>query len=977
VNRQAATATTSPISAVEEASPIQELNGPRIETSWNTRDIQYLPAPNYLARNGAEYGAYNLSLYSAGVASNGGVGPGRAPVVGGQRPTSNGFYLEGIDNDNRANPGQLAFVSNEGNTEFVSYQNQFPTTYGHSSAGQFNITAREGNNEVHGGFFEYFQNRNVDAVDQSFANQGIRDNPRYDQNRFGGNLGLPIIRDKMFFFGDFEYIPLGVAGLPNSTVFAPTAAGYSTLAGLRGVSSTNLGVLQTYLPAAQNATTFTTVNGTQIPLGIAPLVSRLFQNQYNGVGSIDWKLGQSDSVQARYVINDLTGMNGFSALPAFVEPMRSRSMIASLSEYHNFSAVAINELRLGYSRFDLNAGSNGLTFPGMSAFPNIGIQQDLNLQLGPGINGPTFAALNTYSLADNLHWVMGRHTLLAGFDGRRYLGPVTYGALGAGNFQYSNLQGFLNNLPPDISGERAVGSLTYNGDQYDVYGYLKDEWRVHPNFHLDLGVRYERVSVPASLQNQALNSIANVPGVLTFSKFHPQDHNFAPTVGLAFSPGIMKDSVFRAGFGMNYEANAYGGLPMFAPGLTTLLYTNNLAISPGFFGGSYFNNPTTNIFSPSITPKQAQALTTSYIPSQKLPYTVQWNASWQQAVFHRFVLEVRYLGVHAIHLPVEGLLNVTPNVTANQNLPVYFTAQTQAQLNSLPTTLSSLEARQNNPLASAGFTSPITTVTPQGSSMYHGLAVQATQRFSGGFQFLAAYTWSHLIDNVGTPYFSFLPTYDTFEHLTSRDSSIYDHRQRGTLTALWDMGAIGKHGFSWVRDILLNMNLAGTYTYETPAYTTLQSGFDTTLGGGFYPSGVFVNPNGTPGVGSGVAPLTNSRGQVVAYLANNPSAGFVQGGLGTFPNSARNNFGLRPINNFDASLVKRFGVWNRFSFELRADAYNVLNHPQFTPGELNNIGLPQLTSLNYLIPGTAAFGNPESVFSSHPRMMQFGLRILF
>jgi hypothetical protein len=356
---------------------------------------------------------------------------------------------------------------------------------------------------------------------------------------------------------------------------------------------------------------------------------------------------------------------------------------------------------------------------------------------------------------------------------------------------------------------------------------------------------------------------------------------------------------------------------------------------------------------------------------------MQWNASWQQSIFHRFVLELRYLGVHAVHLPVQSVLNQTPRVTASQNLPVYFTAPTQAQLNGLSTTLSGLQALPNNPLASVGFTSPITMVTPDGTSMYHGLAIQGTQRFSGGFQFLAAYTWSHLIDNVGDAFFSGLPTYDTFEHRISHDSSVYDHRQRGTLTALWDLGAIGKQGFNWVRDILINMNIAGTFSYETPAYATLQSGFDTLLGGGFYPAGVFTNPSGTPGTGSGVTPLTNSQGQTVAYLANNPSAAFVRGGLGTFPNSPRNNFGLLPINNFDASLVKRFAIRNRFNLEFRADAYNLLNHPQFTPGEVNNIGLPQLTTLNHLIPGTSAFGNVESVFPSHARSLQLGVRVLF
>jgi hypothetical protein len=441
----------------------------------------------------------------------------------------------------------------------------------------------------------------------------------------------------------------------------------------------------------------------------------------------------------------------------------------------------------------------------------------------------------------------------------------------------------------------------------------------------------------------------------------------------------MRDSVFRAGFAMNYDANAYGELPIFAPRLTTLLYTNNLTTTPGFFGGTYFNSPTTNIFSPSITPDQARALTTTFIPDQKLPYTIQWSASWQQSVFHRFVLELRYLGVHAVHLPIEGVLNQTPRVTATQNLPVYFSAPTQAQLNSLPTTLASLEARPNNPLASSGFTSPITMVTPQGSSMYHGLAVQGSQRFSGGFQFLAAYTWSHLIDNVGTPFFSGLPTYDSFEHVISRDSSIYDHRQRGTLTWLWDVGALGSGGFKWYRDIVANFNISGTYIYETPSPLPVLGGFNGAFGSLLGAPGVVVNPSGIAGVGSGVSPLTNSQGQTVAYLANNPNAQFISGAPGMFTNGGRVSFpGLRPINDFDLSAVKRFGIRDRFNFEIRGDFYNILNHPQFTPGELNNIGLPpQTQTFAYLMAGSAAFGNPEAALSNHPRMLQLALRLIF
>src|SRR5262249_36536186 len=152
---------------------------------------------------------YNLSLLPAGVVSNGGIGPGRAPVVGGQWPTSSNFYIDGTDNNNRGIPGQLASVSNEAAAEFLTQQNQYSPEVGHAAGGQFNMITRTGTNAFHGAFYEYFWNRNLNAVDQAFARQGITDNPRYDQNRLGANLGFPIVRDRLFFFGDFEYIPLG------------------------------------------------------------------------------------------------------------------------------------------------------------------------------------------------------------------------------------------------------------------------------------------------------------------------------------------------------------------------------------------------------------------------------------------------------------------------------------------------------------------------------------------------------------------------------------------------------------------------------------------------------------------------------------------------------------------------------------------------------------------------------------------------
>jgi len=174
---------TNPVTTIE-ATSVQGLAGPRIETTFNTRDIQYLPSPALLQPNGEMFGAYNLALLPAGVASSGGIGPGRGPVVGGVRPTGNYFLIDGVDNNNRANPGPNAIVSNEATSEFITQQNQYSPEYGHAAGGQFNLLVRSGSNNWHATLFEYFQNRNLGALDQSWVNAGLVNGPRYDQNRW-------------------------------------------------------------------------------------------------------------------------------------------------------------------------------------------------------------------------------------------------------------------------------------------------------------------------------------------------------------------------------------------------------------------------------------------------------------------------------------------------------------------------------------------------------------------------------------------------------------------------------------------------------------------------------------------------------------------------------------------------------------------------------------------------------------------------
>jgi hypothetical protein len=971
---------TAALVTVEDATPVQGLETTQIRSAWNTRSAQYLPESNFLDRNGEFYGSYNLTLLNPGVANSMGIGTVRGPVVGGLPPSSNDWLLDGVDNNNRATGGPLVHMSNEATSEFVSYQNLFPPEYGHAAGGQFNEIERQGTNQVHGSLYWYMQNRNMNAVDQAYANQGVFQNPGYDQNRVGASLGMPIIPNKLFFFGNFEYIPLGVPNQPLTPVYGPTAAGFTALAGINGVSQTNLSVLQQYLPPAQTATSSTTVNGVQVPVGLLSFTGKNWQNQYNGTGAMDWLIGNSDNLHARYVQNEIDANTTSPTLPNFLTPLTDRSMFADVSEYHNFGASGINELRLGYTRYRHLLGNNGLVFPGLSVFPNISIQQDLNLELGQGFYGIGTSALNTYELTDNVNWTVGRHTFRFGADVRRYIGPLNFNSQGFGSYSFSNLAGFLLDQSPDVFGSRSFGNLTYSGNQWNTYGYVNDSVRVRPNLNLTVGLRYEYVSIPNTLAMQGLNSVADVPGVLTFHEPNTQKSAFAPRVGLAFAPTHMHDMVFRAGFGMNWDAQTWSTfLPSVPPGTVSTQFVNAYTPFYGFFGGGGLFPYPVNVFTPSVTPEQARAMTSTYIPDQTLPYTMQWNASVEQTVFHRFIVSLGYLGVKAVHYPVQDTVNYPSAVTASANLPLYYQQPGQAQLNALPLTLNQLEQTPNNAFTAAGFTNPIYTVRPWGSSFYNGLTASATQRFSGGFQMKASYTWSHLLDNMTGPDLTGTGGLGWADVQTGWHTSIYDHRHVASLTALWDLGGIGRNSFSWVRDVLANMTLSGTYTYETPSPVPMTSGLDALLGSGFASSGVFVNPNGIPGTGTGVSPLTNSSGQVVAYMANNSSAQYVRAGRGTYPTGGMQLFpDMRPINNFNAAVFKRFALRDRFNIEIHGEAYNVLNHPQFVPGSLSSIGLgPSANGWNFLVPGNVGFGNVSQAFSSNPRLLQVGIRFQF
>lgn len=219
---------------VSDSAPSIDTTTVNIVQTFSAAQAQPLPVTGV-----GTLGVINLSLLGGGVTTSGSSGYGTGPSVGGQRPTNNNFMVEGIDINNRSVTGPLLAISNEAIQEFSLQQNQYSSEFGHSTGGQFNSVIKSGSNKLHGSVYEYFQNRNLNALDEAQRRTGLSSVPRYDNNRFGGNVGGPILKDKWFYFGNLEYNPQGLASTPSGAVFVPTSQGISLLQSNSQVNARN------------------------------------------------------------------------------------------------------------------------------------------------------------------------------------------------------------------------------------------------------------------------------------------------------------------------------------------------------------------------------------------------------------------------------------------------------------------------------------------------------------------------------------------------------------------------------------------------------------------------------------------------------------------------------------------------------------------------------------------------------------------
>ena len=979
-NLTLAIGSTSATVEVNAASAVIDTTTAQLESTYSTTQLVNLPT----ASSGS--GIYNLTLLGAGVASSGGVGQGFGPSVSGQRPDNNVFTIDGVSNQNHYDPAPLVYVSNESVAELSLLQNQFAPEFSGGSGGIFNTIVKTGSNAIHGSMYEYLQNRNLNALDQLDVFQGITSLPRYDNNRLGATIGGPILKNKLFYFGNFEYNPIGQAAGAGSPITAPTAAGYSALGAVASkLSANNLSTFQKYVGTAPaNDAGTVSVLGATIPVGTISVVNPSFSNSYNAVVSIDYNLSDKDQLRGRWIYNKTQGI-ATAQLPIFNVPAPNDNYFYSLSEFHNFSPTIQNEFRSSFSRNFNTEGVPNIKFPGLSVFPVIQIDELGGVTLGP--SGPSGSIQNLAQFQDNLSIIKGNHTLKFGYHFTDVIATNYFIQRVLGNYEYSTFSQYLQDLTPDVLGERSAGPTSYPVGFLENNAFFNDDWKIRPNLTINLGLNYEYVTMPIASRYQVYSDPADVPGVFTVPNPKFNKNNWAPRVGFAYSPGKNGDFVVRGGFAIAYDETYANLTSNAAP--PYFQQTNDVDLNsnaPNFLAnGGLPGNPV------ALPTTQAAALgvLSSITYGGKRPYGITYNFGVQK-VFHKdYTLEVRYVGTKGVHLWTQTRENIDSLVSANNYIPTYFTMPSLATLASEPKTLGQVKsyivpggtsARHFDSLAAYGALQNIVGYNPEAYSSYNGLAVQLNRRLANGLNLIGAYTWSHAEDDATATNFSTYLTprraQDYQNYGPEKASSALDHRQRFTLTPVYEFQPF-KNGNWFLKNLVGNWNISGTYTYQSPELATVQSGLDSNLNNDSAGDRSIINPAGTANVGSGVTgynaagKVATSSSTIVAYVANNPNARYVVAGSGALANGGRNTYPLNPIDNIDASLYKRFSIREGMRLSFGAQFFNILNHAQATGGYLSDVGSNGSTSSrNDLIPSNADFGLFNKYYSSNPRSIQ-------
>ena len=922
---------------------------------------------------------------------------GGAVSSNGLRQQANNYLLDGIDN-NEALVNTLVFFPNiDATEEFRVNTSVAPAEFGRAGGAIIQTSIKSGSNHVHGSAFEFARSSIFDAnPNYSFFGAPPQHPLPFKRNEFGGSVGFPILKDKLFLFGDYqgyrENTPLNAQFVTAPTALMRTGD-FSELtawaAANPGSSTTNTPACAGNVPntgAVYDPITCTPFPGNVIPLNRQNPAAIKYLNAYplpNVPGTIDGtqnnyrtirqqnthyntfdvradaNIGAADRVFARFAYDQsaFTRTSEFAALPAGFASGSNTAHARGIAagETHAFSANLLNEFRVGYNRY---------TFTNAPVFSNIPISADLgivnanrNAQLGGGalIGGYQNQLEYTgdyglYAVPENMYEIIDAFTVNHGhhsfkFGGNAIRRDVAYfrPIAGKGYFQIGNgdytgyevselLAGFVDNY--------SIGAQSglFGTRNYEWGIYAEDDWKFSHRLTLNLGLRYDVITYPTEEHNRqaALNPVtgaidlAGVNGVPR-SIIDTDFHDVAPRVGFSYDLFGNGRSVIRGGYGIFYFLDRGGIDNQFGqqvPFGGSVEYTAASGYRITFTGQGPPNNnnnalatnplplPGYSNFDPLHPPAGVNIFTTDR--HNQIPTVQQFNLQIEQQIAPKTLFSIGYVG------------NKTDHLATGYN---YNTIRLDGTPQLFPN-LGQIVAEFNN-----------------GTSHYNSLQTSIEQRAAHGLTLTGSYTWAHNIDNSDgyLGFYAVSPLY-VFDTRINKGNSTLDQRHVFVASALYELPfGRGKHfGNNWGR---LTDSVAGGW--QINSIVQAETGTPVTVTYPQYGGDVSIRASH-----NGPVVLPHS----VSEYWFDPS-GFYKPALGTDGNLGRNAIFGPGLATGDVSVFKYLSLTERVKAELRAEAFNITNTPQFTNPDSNV--------------GDGTFGRISATRQYSERQLQMAVRFTF